>query len=356
MMGVQNRYGDLEPIRYVDLFSVPGKYEDGSDSTPIVVLKIILSDPKKRERIFAIFNDAEEAHSHSLRLAINDLPKVEELKYEPLVNCATVNEDIISQLFKTGSAPTFSFIDPFGYKGLTLGLLNTLIKEYGYDCIFFFNYNRINSAIYNPMVETLMDNLFGAERAMGLRNELKDIPLPEREIVIIEALCNAIKESIKSLGSSYATPYVLPFRFCNEQKTITSHHLIFVSKHIRGYEIMKDIMARESSSREQGVPSFEYNQASKRQPFLFGLSQPIEDLAEALCQFFAGKSLTMLEVYAEHHVDTRYIKSNYKKALILLEADGKVQVEPTAVKRRKVNGVITFSDKALVTFPTKNKL
>ena len=137
---------------------------------------------------------------------------------------------------------------------------------------------------------------------------------------------------------------------------MTSHHLIFVSKHIRGYEIMKDIMARESSSREQGVPSFEYNQASKRQPFLFGLSQPIEDLAEALCQFFAGKSLTMLEVYAEHHVDTRYIKSNYKKALILLEAEGKVQVEPTAVKRRKVNGVVTFSDKALVTFPTKNKL
>ena len=45
----------------------------------------------------------------------------------------------------------------------------------------------------------------------------------------------------------------------------TSHHLIIVSKHFRGYEIMKETIAKESSSAEHGVASFEYNPARRDQ-------------------------------------------------------------------------------------------
>ena len=62
-------------------------------------------------------------------------------------------------------------------------------------------------------------------------------------------------QALKTDGSRY----VLPFRFKNERGKRTSHHLIFVSEHFRGYEIMKDIMSRESTGDTQGVPSFEYN-------------------------------------------------------------------------------------------------
>lgn len=47
---------------------------------------------------------------------------------------------------------------------------------------------------------------------------------------------------------------MLPFCFKNESGTRTKHHLIFVTKAFKGYEVMKDIMAKASSSREQGVP------------------------------------------------------------------------------------------------------
>ena len=66
---------------------------------------------------------------------------------------------------------------------------------------------------------------------------------------------------------------VLPFGFTNERGTRTSHHLIFVSKHFKGYEIMKGVMASESSSSTQGVPSFRYNPADARFPLLFDLEQ-----------------------------------------------------------------------------------
>ena len=116
--------------------------------------------------------------------------------------------------------------------------------------------------------------------------------------------------------------YVLPFRFKNEKGNRTSHHLIFVSKHFKGYEIMKEIMAGESSSADQGVPSFEYSPASFLQPLLFELSRPLDDLEEMLLTKFAGRCVIMEQVYQEHNVDTPYIKKNYKDVLRKLEARG----------------------------------
>jgi len=66
--------------------------------------------------------------------------------------------------------------------------------------------------------------------------------------------------------------YVLPFRFKNARSR-TSHYLNFVSKHFKGYEIMKDIMARKNSSAaHQGVLSFEYDPTGGAKPFSFDLS------------------------------------------------------------------------------------
>jgi len=116
---------------------------------------------------------------------------------------------------------------------------------------------------------------------------------------------------------------------------------------------MKEIMAKESSSTEQGVPCFEYNPATQYQPLLFELSKPLDDLEDMLLDKFAGKTMTMLEVYEKHHVGKRYIKTNYKEALRNLESQGKITVEPAASKRKKREGKPTFADSVKVTFPPK---
>ena len=56
-------------------------------------------------------------------------------------------------------------------------------------------------------------------------------------------------------------------------------------------------MANESSSNEQGVPTFEYNPATREQPLLFGLARPLEDLEEMLLEEFAGRTRTMKEIF-----------------------------------------------------------
>jgi hypothetical protein len=142
--------------------------------------------------------------------------------------------------------PSFSFVDPFGYKGLSLKIVNGVIKDWGSDCVFFFNYGRINAGTTNPLVKPHIDALFGTGPADALRKALPGKTPNQREVLILEELAQAIKE----MGGTY----VLPFRFKRGNRT--SHSLIFVSKHFKGYEIMKIIMAKESSTEDQGVASF----------------------------------------------------------------------------------------------------
>ena len=117
----------------------------------------------------------------------------------------------------------------------------------------------------NPMVKEHIDALFGEEQANRLRPRLNGLSAPKRELMIVEELCQSIK--------AYGNRYTLPFTFKDARGRRTSHHLIFISKNFRGYEIMKDIMARESSSQTQGVPSFEL----------------LETKSVSRCQIFASK-------------------------------------------------------------------
>ncbi len=332
-------------IAYVDLFSGPGRYKDGSQSTPLRILERAIADPDMREMLVTIFNDIDSNNTQSLQEAIASLDGINTLKHKPIVFNKEVGEEIVQNLQRIRLVPTLFFIDPWGYKGLSLGLIGSVIKDWGCDCIFFFNYNRINMGLNNQAVKEHMNALFGEEKANTLLQELEDKKPQERELIIVEKL----SEALQKIGGQY----VLPFCFKNDTGKRTSHHLIFVSKHVRGYEIMKEIMAKESSSTEQGVPSFEYNPATQYHPLLFELSKLLDDLEDMLLDEFAGKTMTMLEVYEKHHVGKRYIKTNYKESLKNLESQGKITVDPPASKRRKNKGQTTFADDVKVTFPPK---
>lgn len=250
-------------IAYIDLFCGPGHYNDGSLSTPIKVLTAAVQHADLRWRLVTYFNDKDEENTRSLEEAISQIEGIQSLKYPPRVFCQEVGEDIVRDFENRSLIPTLFFVDPWGYKGLSLRLINSVLKDWGSDCIFFFNYNRINMGLGNKFVKEHMDSLFGERRAEELRQSLCGLQPPQRELAIVEELCQALKQ--------YGSRYVLPFRFRNAEGSRTSHHLLFVSKHVRGYEIMKEIMAKESSSHVDGVPSFEYSPADflPRQALLF---------------------------------------------------------------------------------------
>jgi len=326
-------------IAYIDLYAGPGRYKDGAASTPLLVLEKAIASDIIRDSLVALFNDVDENNSSTLSNEIAALSGIETLKHRPVVNCNEVGKDAEDYFSKTEIIPSFTFFDPFGYKGLSLRLVNGVIKDWGCDCVFFFNYNRIDAGISNVMVKEHMDALFGEERAEQLRERVKGAKPALRQEMVLEELSNALIE----MGGKF----VLPFRFKNDEGRMT-HHLVFVSKDFKGYEVMKEIMAKESSTKDQGVASFAYSPADESMPLLFELQRPLDDLARMLPDAFAGKSLSMREIYCEHSVGRPYLSRHYKNVLGELEAEGKISVSDPEGKTRRKN---SFADRLLVTFP-----
>src|SRR5579872_6854201 len=109
-------------IAYIDLFAGPGRYEDGTLSTPLLVLKKAIEDKDMREMLVTLFNDRDAANVGKLKTAIAALPGIKTLKYAPQVSNEVVGDEIAKQFASLRLVPTFFFVDPWGYKGLSLKL------------------------------------------------------------------------------------------------------------------------------------------------------------------------------------------------------------------------------------------
>jgi three-Cys-motif partner protein len=324
-------------IAYIDLFAGPGRYKDGTMSTPLLILQRGIQDPIISQRLVTLFNDGDSNFSRSLEAAIKSLPSIDTLKYPPRVMNQEIGTEIVKRFEEMRLVPTLFFVDPWGYKGLSLQLVNAVVKDWACECVFFFNYNRINAGLGNDAVKEHMNALFG-EQANVLRQELEGLDPTTRELTIVERLSGALNPDRKRL--------VLPFRFRRDNRR-TSHHLIFVTKNFRGYDIMKKIMANESSKIEQGVASFEYNPADERFPTLFELNRSLEQLHILLLREYAGRSINFLELYEEHSVGRPYVDSNYKAVLKQMEKEARIiATKPGGVKRRPG----TFANDVLITF------
>ena len=61
--------------------------------------------------------------------------------------------------------------------------------------------------------------------------------------------------------------------------------------------------------------------------------------------------MTFDEVYETHCIDTPYTRKNFKGALLRLEAEQRVAIDPPADRRQKRLGQVTLANDKTVTFP-----
>jgi three-Cys-motif partner protein len=340
-------------VAYIDLYCGPGLYNDGHKSTPVRILENALESPKARERLVILFNDKEKSHIDSLNDIISKIPDIGNLKNKPDVRNLTIGAEIVASLKGVNLIPTLLFVDPFGYKGLSIALIGSVLKDWGCDCIFFFNYNRINAAISNPVMKSHVDNLFGEDMANYLREKIVGLKPFEREQIVMETLKVALK---KIQGN-----YVVTFKFYDNKGTKTSHFLIFVSKNAKAYKEMKGVMHNLSTGTIDNVALYEFKpvvlkEQEDKQLALFGANSyrrsPLDILEKDLLERYQGKTITMNEIFESHNVNTPYIERNYKDVLLNLERNQKIVTNPAAAQRRPYNGQPSFAGTVTVTFPT----
>ena len=326
-------------LAYVDLYSGPGMYADKSYSTPLLILKQAIEDDYLAEKLVTVFNDGDPQLSSELRRNIAALPGIERLRNEPRVYNHSVSAAVIKL---TPQVPTLLFADPWGYKGLSLALIEAFLQKPGSDCVFFFNYKRINAGLGWQGFDEPLDAVFGKKRAENLRTRITGLSPSRREEEIIEEM----KCALKDIGARCA----LRFRFDSASADRTSHHLLFSSKDQKGCSIMKDVMKNRSSSLVEGMGSFDYTstKAQFMQEFLPGMG-PLHEFCDDLASKFAGKSMSFERLFSQDEHPTA-TESNYRDAILQLETEGVVKVVVPGRERRKVNDRLTLPNDAVITF------
>lgn len=80
--------------------------------------------------------------------------------------------------------------------------------------------------------------------------------------------------------------------------------------------------------------------------------KPLDRLEAGLLEVFAGRQLTVEQVFAEHNVGTNYLRTHYKEVLRRLEEKGAVEASPTAEVRPMLAGdKVSVADDAIIKIP-----
>jgi len=305
-------------VLYLDLYAGPGIYDDGSPSTPLLVLQQIIDHPELHDKVVTFFGDKDQRTISKLDVNIKGLPGISNLKFPPVVKAGEVTGKLAEQLAALRLVPTLMFLDPCGYKGISADIIRAVLQNPGSECVLFFNYNRINPAIRNPDVRHHVDAIFGTERVDKLFAALPALDNAGTERMVMEAL----RESMREIGAGY----VQAFRFRKGPRI--THHLVFIGTHPLGHKIMKDVMSKHSNHSSQGVASFEFVQAKDTASISMFNEEPhpIDDLKVDLLKTFAGKSVTVKCIFEQHNLGTPYVLKNYKDAVRELMRDGKIPV------------------------------
>jgi hypothetical protein len=148
--------------------------------------------------------------------------------------------------------------------------------------------------------------------------------------------------------------YSLAFKFKNDTGTRVTHAIVYVTKQPKGFRVMRDIMAKLSSTDDHGVPSYTYCPAEKAKADLapqLEFTNPIDDLALQLLRDFAGRTLTVEQLLNSDECLTPFTNKNYKDAIVLLELADKIAGEPNVRIRKKKDGKPTCGDRVVLTFP-----
>ncbi len=329
---------DRRTLAYVELLAGAGIFTDGNKSTPILVAEKVLSSPFANRFKF-VLNEVKDAYADRLQANLTAIPGFASLRVPPVLTREDVTHNHRRFLDEIQGMPAVLFVDPWGYRGVSLALFDEFMSgaDMGRDAILFFNYRRVTAAVSNELFSQHMQVMFGRERAARLASDVEHLTGSRRELKVFSAIEEALKE---------VTPLVQRFEF-----TKRGDNLIFLTRHSKGLDVVKSIMARRSEVDDEGVASFSYDSRPKPsmvQGSLFKEPSKLDELRVDLLKRFAGQTISFQEIVQSHNVGTCYVRSNYRD--ILLQMEQRDEVSTDQPNRRAG----TFAPHVLVTFPRRS--
>lgn len=217
-------------------------------------------------------------------------------------------------------APTFAFIDPFGFKGLPFELVQRLLSNPRTEVFINVMIDSINRFLQHPDDQTKQHiiRLFGTPKALDLAHDADNR---------VTALRLLYQEQLQKCAK-----YVRYFEMRNSQNRAI-YYLFFATNNRLGHVKMKEAFWKVDESS-----GYRFSDATNPlQPVLFEIDGT-PALAAEIHNHFIGKKVVVDHVKTYVEDQTSFIAPHMRKALTLLENDQKISVEPlksNGQKRRK---------------------
>ena len=284
-----------------------------------------------------IFVEKDQKRAQTLRDVLNDhFPQIpEKMHYEVLdAEFAPTLESILDKLEKDGVnlAPTFAFLDHFGFSGLPMRLIGRMMNYNKCEVLITFMSGFVKR-FTDTLHESSLDELFATDNWRKIR-DMKD-PKDKKE----EFLLDIYVQQLKNVGNA---KYILSFEMINRRNQ-TIYYLIYGTKHLKGLEVMKKAMWKVD---RRGTYQFS-DLLGAEQKFILDYSEesywmPIA--ADRIFSKFKGQTVKIDEIYQFVIAETPYI---FRKGIL------KCLEEMTPSKILNVSGrkkKFTYPDQCSIEF------
>ena len=203
-------------LSYIDLFSGPGLYDDGTLSTPACILQEICATKALAQKFNVILNDHKAEIIARLRRVIVNIRNAKFLK---TLITSVVNIEKDPQISEDGHC--FMFLDPWGWKGMNRSYINSALQNKNCEIALMFSFNQFNRFMNFDKIEGIFDDLFAAQTLKKIRDFCTKGPKCEKERFVLDKF-------IETVTNNCANCYCLPFKFKMENSLKTSHYVIFI--------------------------------------------------------------------------------------------------------------------------------
>ena len=333
---------------YVDGFAGPGEY--WSDETknskvkgsPIIAAekanKYIDEDNTRKFLIIAI--DSDKRWIDNLQTILQQINRHKQAWKVLHTTFEQGMDELFGYLEENNAhiAPTFFFVDPFGYSGFTMETMGRILKHPRTELFINFMHYDINRFLQADHSQQHLQSLFGCDEY----RDTVDLNSDEKTSYLVDLYCKKLKERASGI-------YILPFRMNTPgQGRRPRYFLIHVSQHIKALKEMKNRMAKASSQ------SFRFEAIGLdpcRQLDLFEPSGE-EVLRDKIFQFISrdlNNAISYEELENWAYQLTSGIAREIKQALKTLENDKEI-----VIKRKRRQRTNTVNNGAHICLKTRD--
>jgi three-Cys-motif partner protein len=224
-------------IVYIDGFAGPGRYKGGEEGSPVIAIRTAADHVLKlsKEIVFLFIEARPDRKAHLVQVlkeTFTSLPA--NMKYS--VSEALFADKVTSVLDGLDAkgatlAPTFAFLDPFGFKGMPMAVVARILNYKRSEALITFMEGFINRFSESGMHEEGLDEVFGTPAWRGVHK----LTEPEgRRRFLLDLYTGELKSRVPEL-------YTRTFEMADVSNNVL-YVLVFATHSVKGMEVMKEAM------------------------------------------------------------------------------------------------------------------